>query len=67
MVKRSILVTHWWSAAVECQPKIRFDVLFNKNEKLLMHTDLKEAIKPYDAASRQRDAGRAQSNGILSD
>ena len=64
MVKRSVLVTQRWFAAFETQPQNRFEGLFSKTDKPLMHMDLKEAIKPYDAQSMQRDAGRARSNGI---
>ena len=61
MLKTSVLVTRRRPADVEAKIQNLFDVVLDKGGKLLTHTDMKEAIKPDDAASRQREA-RSASN-----
>ena len=49
MVKPSVLVTRRWPASVEAQLQNRFDVVLNKGDRPLTQSDLKEAVKSYDA------------------
>ena len=60
MLKTSVLVMRRRPADVEAKIQNLFDVVLDNKGKLLTHTDMKEVIKPHDAASRQREARSAK-------
>ena len=60
MVKPNLLATRRRPAAVEAKLQNCFDVVLDKGGKLLIKTDMKEAMTSYDAESRQREARSAK-------